>query len=99
MSHSRCVKLSHHQRLQARTGVARYDQQAEGAIRWVTAAWIMGALGAALLFASASVPGDEDGASFSPQGVLHLVLTASAACGLIGQAACTAWALREARWV
>ncbi|CAM9234100.1 unnamed protein product [Ectocarpus fasciculatus] len=93
-----CVKLAHHQRLQARTGVARYDIEAEGAIRWVTGAWITGALGAVLMYAAASVPGEE-GASFSPQGVTHLVLTTSAACGIMGQAACTAWALRKARLV
>ncbi|CAB1099104.1 unnamed protein product [Ectocarpus sp. CCAP 1310/34] len=93
-----CVKLAHHQRLQARTGVARYDIEAEGAIRWVTGAWITGALGAILMYAAASVPGEE-GASFSPQGVTHLVLTSSAACGILGQAVCTAWALRKARLV
>ena len=88
--------MAHHQRLQARTGVARYDQEADGAMRWITAAWVMGALGAAFLFVGASVPGD-DRASFSTQGVAHLTLFVSAAAGFIGQATCTAWALRKAR--
>ncbi|CAM9888063.1 unnamed protein product [Pylaiella littoralis] len=94
-----CVKLSHHQRLQARTGVARYDLQAEDAIRWVTAAWIVGTLGAGLMFAAASVPGDVRGVWSSAQGVAHLVLSLLAACGMIGQAVCTAWALTKARRV
>lgn len=94
---NRCVKLSHHQRLQARTGVTRYDLEAEDAVWWVKTAWVVGTLGATLLFAAASVPGDEKGSSTSAQSVLHLVLSLLAACGLIGQTACTAWALRKAR--
>eukprot|EP00903_Cladosiphon_okamuranus_P009491 g9043.t1 len=94
-----CVKLSHHQRLQARTGVTRYDLQAEDAVWWVKTAWVVGTLGATLLFAAASVPGDKKGSSSSAQSVLHLVLSLLAACGLIGQTACTAWALRKARRV
>lgn len=94
----RCVKLSHHQRLQARTGVTRYDLQAEDAVWWVKTAWVVGTLGAVLLFVAASVPGDKQGSSSSAQSVLHLVLSLLAACGLIGQTACTAWALRKARW-
>lgn len=65
-------------------------------MRWVMAAWVMGALGAVLLFIGASVRGDAN-ASFSAQGVAHLALFVSAAAGFIGQATCTAWALRKAR--
>lgn len=66
-------------------------------MRWITAAWVMGALGAIFLFVGASVPGD-DRASFSAQGVAHLTLFVSAGAGFVGQATCTAWALRKARY-
>lgn len=77
--------------------MTRYDLEAEDAVRWVKAAWLVGTLGAALLYAAASVPGDKAGDLSSAQSVTHLVLWLLAACGLMGQAGCTAWALRKAR--
>ncbi|CAM9790089.1 unnamed protein product [Ascophyllum nodosum] len=93
-----CVRLAHHQRLQARTGIARYDQDADGARRWVEGAWVSGALGAAFLFLSASVPGDRGG-SFSLQGIAHAVFFITAGLGMVGQAACTVAATCKARRV
>lgn len=58
----------------------------------------MGSLGAVFLFVGASVKGDTE-ATFSAQGIAHLALFVAAATGFLGQAACTAWALRKARCV
>ena len=59
-------------------------------------AWVSGALGAAFLFLSASVPGDRGG-SFSLQGIAHAVFFITAGLGMVGQAACTVAATCKAR--
>lgn len=88
--------MAHHQRLQARTGIARYDLEADGARRWVEGAWISGALGAAFLFVAFSVTGDEE-ESFSMQGIAHFIIVVAAELGMLGQAVCTVCAIRKAR--
>ncbi|CAM9517045.1 unnamed protein product [Choristocarpus tenellus] len=94
-----CVRLAHKHRLEARTGVARYDRDARQAKVWVSTAWVLGSLGSVCLFIYGSLTGDSSDLLDSPQDVTKGAFLLAFVTGGGAQALCTVWALGKARGV